>query len=260
MVLSSTSYLARLNAELGELAMLNLGEAIESKGYTGPELLAMKTFEELRLIGGLDLASVLLKGERLKSIRELNMSVYLPGKYNSMEEAIQVEAKISRTEQSWITSLYEHVFPYVEKELGISVQEFWEDVSKSNAAEIVPHLRMIITDQPSRSEAVRSKVKELLEEANGGDREKTKRRAVQELISISTGTNSDVRKELRPDGTPTIPLAVIRRNGTRFILAEVTEDQLTMLNRAFGRHLDIYYHDDELDTLPTYKRLSESAR
>jgi len=257
MVLSSTSYLARLNAELGELAMLNLGEAIKSKGYTGPELLAMKTFEELRLIGGLDLASVLLKGERLKSIRELNMSEYLPGKYNSMEEAIQVEAKISRTEQSWITSLYEHVFPYVEKELNISVQEFWEDVPKSNAAEIVPHLRMIITDQPSRSENVRSKVKALLV---NGNTEEDKRRAVQELISISAGTNNDVRKELRPDGTPTIPLAVIRRNGTRFILAEVTEDQLTMLNRAFGRHLDIYYHDEDLSTLSTYKRLSEGTR
>ena len=256
MLLSSTSYLARLNTEIGELAMANLEDAVESKGYTGPELLAMKTFEELRLLSGLDLASVQLKGERLKAIRELNMAEYLPGKYNSMEEAIYAEAKISRTQQSVITSLYEHVFPYVQEELGMSVQEFWEDVSLSNASEIVPHLRMLITDQTSKSEGVRSKVKELLQLSGSDDEEETKRMAVHELISLSAGTNSDVRKALRPDGTPPIPLAVIRRNGSRFILAEVTEDQLTMLNRAFGRHLDIYYHDEELETLPTYKALN----
>ena len=250
MQLSSTSYLARLNVEIGELAMGNLTEAIASKDYTGPELLAMKTFEELRLLSGLDLASVLLKGERLKSIREMNMAEYLPGKYSSMEEAIAVEAKISRTKQSVITSLYEHVFPYVVTELDMSIQEFWEEVSMSNASEIVPHLRMLITGDPSKSGGVREKVKELISETG------SRRGAVQELISISAGTNSDVRKALRPNGTEPIPLAVIRRNGRRFVLAEVTEDQLTMLNRAFGNHLDIYYHDEDINTLPTYKALN----
>jgi hypothetical protein len=255
---SSTAYINEMNDNVKQMAVNNLKDALAGEDYTGPEKIAMVVFEELRLVNGLDLASVLLKGERLKRIREMNLAQQLPGEFQSMEEAVTAWAKISPTQQSVITNLYEHVFPYIRDQLQMSVQEFWEDISLSNAGEIIPHLRMLITGEPSRSGQVREKVGELLETANalGMSEEEAIENSVIGLISLGAGTVSDVRKELRPEGSPTIEMALIYANGKTFILGEVDEDQLTLLRRTFGRHVDLYNHTEDLNTLPVFKKLT----
>ena len=254
--LVTEGYITEMDGRISDIALTNLKEAIDSKEYTGPEIMAMKMFEELRLIGGMDLAALVMRGSRIKQIREMNLAYVHPAKYASMEEAIETEAKISRTQQSVITNLYEHVLPYVQQKLGISPEQFWEEISPSNASDVVPHLRQLTTGEPSKSEGVRNYVDKLLEETGGNIPV-----AVETILERSKGTNKELRRELRGDGTPPVLASIYYKQDSNgkiigmFMLAEVTEDQVTMMRRTFNAYLDVVPHLEGLDTLPIYKRM-----
>lgn len=229
--------------------------AVDDPAFTVPETLAIVVFDMLAGTSDIELAGIVLRGKLIKIIEEHHLHEFLPDRYDSSEMAIDAVARISRTQQSIIKGLTEVIFPYVEDVLGMSVPEFWSKVGRSNAAEIVPHMKAIILDKQSKSKDVNEAVQKLLD--RNGTPEEVKREAISDLIDMAQLTTVELRKHLDPDPTPNIDLYVIRRNGRIFILAEVDEDQLDMFMKSAGKKCDVLY-TDEPEKTPTVRALVEA--
>jgi hypothetical protein len=80
--------------------------------------------------------------------------------------------------------------------------------------------------------------------------------AFETALEWGRGTTKQLRQSLQP--TDPIEAVILKRNGTRYIMAEVTDDQIAMLSRIMDRHIDFDYVDLEEDsprTIPVIKRL-----
>ncbi len=192
----------------------------------------MQVFSMLEAINGLDLASVILRGKLLREIEDRELWHIVPGNFSSPTEAIQQRGKLSATQQNFVKGMRDIVFPYVRERLGMSVVEFWAQVGESQAKEILPILKAIITDKASLSGRVNENAAKLLDQFDDD-----KQAAIEHLIDLA-GNNTvlEVRKAL--GSTAQIDMLVLHKNGASFILAEVTHDQLAMLARIGSNHID----------------------
>lgn len=238
---------------LREVAVNSLKDVLP--GYTVPEALAMVTFRMLEETNGLDLATIILRGKLMRDIEVNGRHEYMPGAFATVEEAIEAKGHLSRTQQSIIRGLRDVVFPYVQDKLGMSIPEFWSQVGKSNAQEIIPHLKSLITGEKSKSEKVNKAVAALLEEVGDGDEEETKQAAIEQLLEAAQLTNNQLRAKLDPSHTPSIPLTIMRYNGSIIMLAEVSDDQLDMLMRVAGTKIDPVWTKDSPDRIPLLRKL-----
>jgi hypothetical protein len=118
--------------------------AVSGETYTGAERRAMVVCEQLKLVNGMDLAAVLLRGKLVKQIREEGLWTQHPQGYHSLEEMARDQG-IAPSELSNSITLCETIFPYLEAHLGISVPVIWEQIGKSNFRELIPTLMGIIT-------------------------------------------------------------------------------------------------------------------
>ena len=114
-----------LEASMERAARENLNAALSQAGtsldsYTGTEPLAIIATEKLRLVNGLDLAAIMLRGRLLHEIEDGALFTVHPMHYTTLEQMAQ-EQGISLSELSDIRGMYDVVFPYIENELGLSV-------------------------------------------------------------------------------------------------------------------------------------------
>lgn len=236
---SIISELSSANDALEHAVTRNLGEM---GGYTELERRAIIEVEKLRYTSQFEFKNTLLRGMLLENIDTMSLYSIHPNQYKNLEE-MAVDVGISKTALGNTLSLYSHIFPYLQNHLMMTKDEIW-GISKSNINEIIPHLRMLITDRPSTSKEVCDSVNGIIEKF--GDKDI----AIKYLIEMaSMGTNLMLRKAIRPDHTPPIP-AISRQNGTyKYLIMKLTEDQWIMLQRVAGKHLDIMPGELELEYL-----------
>lgn len=262
--LQLSTALLGIESALERAALANV--ALAGDGFTDAEKEAMTTIEELKLINGMDLAAVLLRGKLLRRIEERSMWSYHPARYNTLQEMAQDQG-ISVSNLSNIRDLNFVIFPWM-TEHGLSVPEKWEQIGMSNFRELIPVLKSIITGEASGSASVRQSVENILNdtaatlqaahEGEGGEvtEEDIRDAAIEELLTAGElMRNRDLRARIRPERTPSINMdSFLGRDGTRFLLAEVTEDQWTMIQRRLGAHIDNITID-----VPDNPRVRQSA-
>ena len=262
--LQLSTALLGIESALERAALANV--ALAGEGFTDAEKEAMTTIEELKLINGMDLAAVLLRGKLLRRIEERSMWSYHPARYGTLQEMAQDQG-ISVSNLSNIRDLNFVIFPWM-TEHGLSVPEKWEQIGMSNFRELIPVLKSIITGEASGSASVRQSVENILNDTaatlqaahkgEGGEvtEEDIRDAAIEELLTAGElMRNRDLRARIRPERTPSINMdSFLGRDGTRFLLAEVTEDQWTMIQRRLGAHIDNITID-----VPDNPRVRQSA-
>ena len=244
--LQLSTALLGIESALERAALANV--ALAGEGFTDAEKEAMTTIEELKLINGMDLAAVLLRGKLLRRIEERSMWSYHPARYNTLQEMAQDQG-ISVSNLSNIRDLNFVIFPWM-TEHGLSIPEKWEQIGMSNFRELIPVLKSIITGEASGSASVRQSVENILTDtaatlqAAGSEVEITeddiRDAAISELLTAGELLrNRDLRARIRPERTPSINMdSFLARDGSRLIIAEVTEDQWTLIQRRLGAHID----------------------
>ncbi len=259
--LQLSTALLGIESALERAALANV--ALAGEGFTEAEKEAMTTIEELKLINGMDLAAVLLRGKLLRRIEERSMWSYHPARYGTLQEMAQDQG-ISVSNLSNIRDLNFVIFPWM-TEHGLSIPEKWEQIGMSNFRELIPVLKSIITSEASGSASVRQSVENILNdtaatlqatrEGEVSD-EEIRDAAIEELLTAGElMRNRDLRARIRPERTPSVNMdSFLSRDGTRFILAEVTEDQWTMIQRRLGAHIDNITVD-----IPDNPRVRQSA-
>ena len=126
---------------------------------------------------------------------------------------------ISIAELSQVRSLCNIIFPYIENTLHMSVPALWEEIGRSNFCDMIGMMRGIITGEPTGSASV--------------------------TASIAGGqmTNAELRQHVRPTRTAPIEPTIISMDGHQYIIAEISADQRTMLNRKLSGYMEepIFY-------------------
>jgi hypothetical protein len=245
--------LDEMRNEVTDLAMTNIGNLTDGGHFTRPEVLAMTEFEKLRLLGDYDLLGVMLKGESITKIEKMELHNVLPASYTSPYEAIEIEVGLSRSEQSNIKDINNHIIPYVKERENVSIAEFWQ-TKKSNLREIVPYLKAMITSEKSAIDSVNEGVDRFVEEVKDVDPtvddEEATEVAIDNLIDTAKNeTNKGLRSILRPNDIPPIP-AIVFRNGVEiYIVGKATEEQIRGLPDD-----DFDFHWVEIEDVP-YTRI-----
>lgn len=246
--------LLRLEDSLDRAARENLNSVLSQNGqnldaFTGTEVLAMVATEKLRLVNGMDLAAIMIRGKLLQEIESQALHTVHPNHYDTLE-ALAEDQGISLSELSDIRMMTQVVFPYVEQTLGIPVAQIWETIGKTKFRTLVPVLRAIITgEEPGRGSA-RDNYLRIMEDtaaslraANPGaeiDDGEVRRQAVDDLLVAGQQMRSRELQEHIRDGevTPALqPTIVTGPDGRKYMISEVDDDQLLVVRRKLGRHM-----------------------
>jgi hypothetical protein len=229
-----------------EAALTAIGSSPDA--YTGPEIRAMVKLEQLKLIGDLGLAEVLLRGKLIQEIeREALWSVH-PNQYGSMQEAAKSQG-ISLSEYSDIRQLYNIVFPYIAEHMGADLALMWEEIGKSNFRELTPYLVRAITNQPNQSTNVENTFAALMDDITATNAaagtemtdEEVRHQVVEQLLEAGHLTNRQMRERVRPERTPSIPAMTVdysEGDRRRLVIAHITEDQYTMMQRRLNGYIE----------------------
>ncbi len=245
--LTLSSYLSDFEIRSEQAARLNLETAMSTGGveqgaYTDPEIRAMVKLEQLKLIGDLSLAELLLRGKIIKEIEEEALWSIHPNRFPNMQEAAKAQG-ISISEYSNIRDLYNTVFPYFTDTLGMNLALVWEEVGKSNLRELTPYLVCAITGQPSQSRNVGLMVDQMMEEstlaaqANGGTITETEIRqgVVQQLMETGRLTNREVRRRIRNLNQDEIPVYILEINNhqtsQKVLISFLSDQQYSLVHR-----------------------------
>ncbi len=247
------SSLMGLRSALHTAALANVEQAGE--GFTEAEKVAMTAIEELKLINGMDLAALLLRYEKICQIRDQGLWTVHPGGYTTIE-MMAASQGISSSKFHNIMDLCGVIFPFIETELGMSVPVLWERIGKSNFRELVPIFKAVITGEMPDTGSTRQSVERLLDDvaataqSAGQDLNEGEIRlqAARNLLEAGELTSRELRNRIRPSRTPSIGATVLRSNGHRFVLAEVTEEQFTMMQRRLNGYMDATPIDLPQDT------------
>jgi hypothetical protein len=228
----------QIEKEILEAAVADTQNALSNPSYSGPQKIAILEFAKLKQTANYDLLNILIRGKSLSKIHEMKLWTQLPGAFSSAEEAVAVEGKLSKSEQSNIRDLYDTVFPFVQNELGQSLVEFWNNIQWSNIREIIPYLKVVITGVKSKRASVNQAIEnienDVLSLMSGEVTEEEKRKAVAEQLieTAASENNTNLRNNLRPGETPPIDMIVLTIDGYRYAVAKMDEDQFARLQNA----------------------------
>ena len=243
-VASLSTALLGLEVTLEAAARENL--ALAGDGFTDAEKTAMVAVEELKLVNGMDLAALLLRGKLIKYIEDNGLQTIHPDQYISMEHMAKMQG-ITPTEYSNIRDLYNTVFPYMQS-LGFNIAQVWDEAGKSAFKEILPVVKALITGVMPGAQTAVDAVNRMLDDvaatnAVGGVEmtdEEMRETAFRSLLDLATTAPvRQVRDHIRPGHTPNLEPLVIRDHERRTIVIDVTEEQWTMYNRLNNGHMDI---------------------
>lgn len=239
--LAVNSALNSLEAQFRRAAEITAQDMDED--FTNAEREAVTVISELRLVNGLDLAAVLLRGKLIRDIEERALWTIHPERYTSAQEMAKAQA-ISFSEYTNIKDLTLIIFPWMEQH-NMSIPEEWEKIGKSNFREMVPTLKYLITGETPVNTTVQRSLERLLEDvyitahASGMEIEEPEAReqAVSNLLeSGGQMTNRELRQTIRPERTQSVDFTLCDDgNGSKIVTAIVSPEQWTMLqNRLHG--------------------------
>ena len=247
------NYLSSFEQQSERAARQNLEAALTAIGsspdaYTGPEIRAMVKLEQLKLIGDLSLAEVLLRGKLIREIEQEALWSVHPNQYASMQEAAKAQG-ISLSEYSDIRQLYNVVFPYIVQHMGADLALLWEEIGKSNFRELTPYLVRAITGQPNQSANVETTFTAMMNDITATNAhaevemtdEEMRHQVVEQLLEAGHLTNRQMRERVRPERTPSIPAMTVNyeENGrSRLVIAHISEDQYTMMQRRLNGYIE----------------------
>lgn len=251
--------LVNIRGDIEAAARANLNAVLQEGGdYTETEQMAMLQIEQLRQVNGLDLAAVLLRAEYLNVIEANNLITRHPAGYANMREMARDQG-ISEAELSQTMDLANVVFPYAKDVLGWDIAQMWEEIGKSNMRELVPVLKGIITGEPANAQSVNNSVERILDDVAAtflaaGETEmaenedEVRRSAVEGLLQDGTLlTNRELRRQLRPDRTPSALVSTIEVGNDVVIAAKLTPEQWEVFMRRMGQYADpmpFFVHPD----------------
>lgn len=261
------NYLIGFEQQSERAARQNLEAALNAAGasidaYTGPEIRSMVKLEQLKLIGDLGLAEVLLRGKIIQQIENEALWAVHPNQYQSMQEAAKAQG-ISVSEYSDIRQLYNIVFPYIFEHTGADLALLWEEIGKSNFRELTPYLVRAITGETNQSQNVENAFQAIMEDiaatnaASGIEMtdQEMRHQVVEQLLEAGHLTNRQLRERVRPERTPSIGLlAVDYSNGnqhSKVIVAQVSQDQYEMIQRRLNGYIEV--------TPTSFRELSRSG-
>ena len=247
------NYLSRFEVQAERAAHQNLQTVFESAGinhnsFTQPELRAIIKLEQLKLIGDLGLAEVLLRGKIIKEIEDEGLWSIHPNRYSSMQQAAKDQG-ISISEYSNLRNLYNIVFPYLADQLGMNLAEIWEEIGKSNFRELCPYLVRLITGNPSSSrhvEAAYSNLMEDIEASNDNEglrmtEEELRRTSVERLLDAGHLPNRQLRQRIRPERPALVVFDVLdypqEGRSQKVIVSLVDEAQFALLQRRLNGYI-----------------------
>jgi hypothetical protein len=241
--------LVSMNDQFERAARQNVQTYLEQVGdnaFTNTEVHAMIKLEQLKLIGDLTLAEILLRGQVIAEIESHGLWSTHPMGFGSMEEAANAQG-ITQSEYSNIRDLCEVVFPYLTG-AGYNIADLWETIGKSKFRELTPLLKRVITNDESRSTRVeqifQNEMDNIYATARAAGENITEEVAREILLDqlIETGQLPvrEMRQRIRPERTPSIEGYTVPFNNNRSIVVMVLdEDQRQMLNRRLTGYIDI---------------------
>lgn len=257
-----------IEAQLENAARQNLETALQESGesFTDLEKRAMVKIEELKLVNGMDLAAILLRGKLIHEIEDSALYSVHPEGYTTLQEMAQAQG-ISLSELSNVRDLVDVIFPYIENTLHVSVAQVWEEIGKSKFRELTSVLKAIITGERSGTASVNASVERLLDDTAATAQaagqtltnDELARETIQNLLLAGGQMPTvDLRRHIRPERTNDISVTFVRSGNRRLMIAEIEdEDQFTLINRQLGRHITpttVFLPEDE------QRRRSEAAR
>lgn len=247
--------LSRFDEQSERAARQNLQAALEVAGmlqdaYTQQELRAMVKLEQLKLIGDLGLAEILLRGKIISEIENEALWSVHPNQYASMQEAAKDQG-ISLSEYSNIRQLYNIVFPFIVENLDVNLALLWEEIGKSNFRELTPYLVRAITGEPNQSQNVENTYAVMIEDiavtntASGVELTEAEMRhqVVEQLLDAGHLTNRQLRQRIRPERPPSIQVHVVDYvhdgRSRKVIISLMNDDQYSLLQRKMNRYIEI---------------------
>lgn len=213
----SLQSISNMMAELGTLIDPNAEISV-------PEKIAEAAFEALRRTNEIETTTLIVRGLIIRKIRRHNLWSYLPNSYNTIEDAIEAETGLSRTQQSIAENLAEVVVPYLQQKYD-NPMEILGQIPRSNIAEVMPVLRTLLTGEKSKSERVNRKARELAQEF--GDPLAAADFVLETASQLPT---AELRSMLRGETEP-IQAIVYTRDEQTYLLARLTPDQVEALYR-----------------------------
>jgi hypothetical protein len=244
-----TTALTGMHDSLLRAARASIAQQTEGQEFTAMERTAMEAVEALRLLNSWDLAAILERGRIIKWIEDDGLVGVFPGDYTTLEQ-IASEVGVSPTEVSDTRTLCNVIFPWLETNSGQPVAYWWDRIGKSKFRELVPVLSALINGNPTtNAETVRASIEHLLDQvqvnatANGEgqlDEQTLRTRAIANVLEIGQLPTLEMRRQVRPDGTPNISgVRLVRQNDNYVVLHVSSPEQDRMLSRLLGHHVDI---------------------
>jgi hypothetical protein len=250
--LGLSTALLELRAGFEKAARQNLAATVTDPGFTDMEKLSILKWEQVKLIGGMDLAAVQLRGQLLKEIELDGLFSVHPNHYDSMEDAA-LQAGLSVTQYSNIRTMVDIVFPYMENVLGVNIAQWWEEIGKTNFTTVLPILRALATGQPPDRGSTLDNYEAVLNDTMASalaspdpeerhpDEETLRARAFDNLLNTASHvrTTRELQRHINQGRhTPGINATIINNQGTRIFIAEMSDDQYLALQRKLGPFLD----------------------
>ena len=110
--------LNNLEQQLENAARQNLDVVLQDNDdYTDVEKMSMIKIEQLKLVNGMDLAALLMRGKLLSQIRDMALWSTHPNDYPTLE-AMATEIGITTSEMKDIETLTLVIFPYLENNVS----------------------------------------------------------------------------------------------------------------------------------------------
>jgi len=264
--------LTSLNDQFERAARQNVQTYLETIGdqnaFTVTEKRALVKLEQLKLIGDLTLAEILLRGQVIAEIEAQGLWNTHPMGYSSMEEAAEAQG-ISQSEYSNIRDLNEIIFPYLAQR-DYNIADLWESIGKSKFRELIPLLKRAITGEESRSQRVEdifeNEMNDIYATASAAGENITEEGAreilLDQLVEAGQLPVRELRQRIRPERTPSIEgYAVPYRNNRAIVTMVVDQDQYEMLNRRLSGYTDIVQVSrDDIRRSPMFGELARYLR
>ena len=263
---------ARTNfrSQLKEVAQANLIQYGDD--FTPLEQRAIVKVEQMRLLGGFELMTLLERGALMREIEQEGLVSVFPGEYNNLEDICK-DIGISRAEYSDTRGLCEVVFPWLEENTERSLPEWWEDIGKSKFRELLPVLRGLIEGESARNhetvnEAIRAQLDNAMagiltevaveaggqldeDEADQIRRQFTEsgalqRRAILTVLEFGNLPVREMRQQVRPSRTANIAATMIRGQRRSYAVLRMDDSgQTEIFQRLMGTHVDLAVVDEQ---------------
>lgn len=220
-------------------AIQDLGEFQAESAIAAMAIIAKRMLEITAVV---DHRNTLVRGKILNQIERQGWYTIHPGGFGSLDE-LALDCGISKTQVSQALSYFRIVYPFLRQKMQMTDEDI-QSHSVGNVKEIIPHLRAIITREPSQSESTNEYVKNTINDIRTIDPDLNEEEitlvAVDALLNQAKNlTRSEMRKILNPDRTPNITTYLFGNNGRRIAILDMNEDQMTMLIRIMAKHIEV---------------------